>query len=295
MTLRIPKYLIIILATVFQLVNALLDYRLGGQSRLVSLYSIAVLGVAISLSYHESLLFTGLTAVVYLIAGHHPQLPFTLAEAMDIVFLFGITILMSKLMSEHRNVRQIAVHDPLTGLYNHAFILNEVQREIERSHRYGRAMSVVMLDIDHFKRYNDTYGHLQGDVVLRETAYILRSKLRTTDMIGRYGGEEFAAVLPEANLTQARMVAERLRTGVTEHSTKHRGIMIPIHISLGVATCTPGTKTGEILIEQADQALYEAKRKGRNQVVVFTPGMAEMPGNASDDTLPEPDAAAADI
>lgn len=275
MLLRIPKYIVVLCAVLVQLLNVLLDWRFDGVTHSISAYAIPVIAVAMFLQYTESLLFTVGTSLLYIMAGYHDGISFALPEAIDLVFLFVVTMLIGKLMDEHRNVSQMAINDPLTGLFNRAFLFKQIEKELDRAHRYGRAMSLVMVDIDHFKQYNDTFGHQQGDVVLREAAYILRSHVRTTDIVGRYGGEEFGVVLPETNLGQARVVGERLRTGVGEHSAKSKGIQGTIHISAGIATCTPGTRTAEALVEQADQALYEAKHRGRNQVVLYTPGMGE--------------------
>lgn len=280
MLLRIPKYIVVLCTVLVQLLNVLLDWQFHGVTHSISAYAIPVIAVAMFLRYTESLLFTVGTSILYIIAGYHNAgyndgISFALPEAMDLVFLFVVTMLISKLMDEHRNVSQMAINDPLTGLFNHAFLFKQIEKELDRAHRYGRAMSLVMVDIDNFKQYNDTFGHQQGDVVLREAAYILRSHVRSTDIVGRYGGEEFGVVLPETNLGQARVVGERLRTGVGEHSAKSKGIQGTIHISAGIATCTPGTRTAEALVEQADQALYEAKHRGRNQVVLYTPGMVE--------------------
>jgi len=278
-------------AALFQIFLGFLDHKLGAGARSISLYAIPVFGIALYFRYVESLAFATGTAIIYLLAGGISDWRLNLTEALDVVFLLGVAVILAKLMEEHRHISQIAVHDTLTGLFNHAFIVSEIGREIERAHRYGRAMSLLMIDIDHFKQYNDTYGHQQGDVVLREVAYILKSQVRVSDTVGRYGGEEFAIVLPETNLAQAKIAAERLRNAVPSHTSKHKGIMRPIYISVGVATCTPGTRSAANLIEQADRALYEAKRRGRNQVVAFTPGMdllsAEAPSAEQSQPLSE--------
>jgi len=277
LSLKISKYWPLTAAVIFQLALGYLDHRLGGEARSISLYAIPVFGVALYFSYPLSLTFATGTSIIYLLAGGLDDWQISLNETLDVIFLLGVAVLLSKLVEEHRSVRQIAVHDALTRLYNHAFIVSEVDREVERSHRYGRAMALLMIDIDHFKDYNDTYGHQQGDIVLRETGYILKSQVRATDTVGRYGGEEFAVVLPETNLVQGKLVGERLRSALATHSSKHKGIMRTIYISVGVATCTPGTRSAEMIFEQADQALYEAKRRGRDQVVAFTPGMESLP------------------
>ncbi|HEV7784720.1 MAG TPA: GGDEF domain-containing protein, partial [Thermoanaerobaculia bacterium] len=141
--------------------------------------------------------------------------------------------------------------------------------ELERARRYRYPLSVVLCDLDHFKEVNDTFGHLAGDAVLREGAAVLRRGLRSTDILGRYGGEEFLAVLPQVDLESARLAAERLRVGLESARVRlPTGSELRITASFGVASRDdlPGLLTTDLLVSLADRRLYEAKAAGRNCV-----------------------------
>jgi len=163
--------------------------------------------------------------------------------------------------------RRLANTDGLTGLYNHRHFQERLHQEIERARRYRRALALIMADLDHFKSYNDTYGHPRGDEVLIEVARALRQASRTTDIPARYGGEEFALILPETSRQDAQRVAERVRQCVEGlgFEWEVEGQHPRLTISLGVAALRPAWDR-ERLLEAADAALYEAKRKGRNRV-----------------------------
>jgi two-component system, cell cycle response regulator len=164
-------------------------------------------------------------------------------------------------------LRKQATYDFLTGLRNREAILNELQRECERASRNGLPLSVVMIDVDHFKRVNDTYGHQAGDKVLAEVAKRMASEARTYEAIGRYGGEEFLIVLSECDSAGAGKMAERVRCAVAARDCDVQGIKIPVTISLGVASSSPTVHpTMELLIEMADAAMYRAKQTGRNRM-----------------------------
>ena len=162
--------------------------------------------------------------------------------------------------------------DSLTGLYNHRYYQERVRSEIKRAERYDRPMSVIMLDIDHFKSLNDTHGHPVGDTVLQEMAKVLYTEARgEIDIITRYGGEEFALILPETELEGARAVAERIRLGVQRHVFEGKdGETMPVTISLGVAQFPIHSAEPEGLIMAADLAMYQSKSMGRNMVTAFS-------------------------
>jgi diguanylate cyclase (GGDEF)-like protein len=168
-------------------------------------------------------------------------------------------------------LERLANFDSLTGLYNRQAILSKLRELINRAKRYKEDFSVSMLDIDHFKKVNDRYGHLTGDDVLEKIAALIRQNIRDTDIAGRYGGEEFIIILPQANLSSALVVAERIRNIIENAEMKDSaGNVFAITVSQGLS----GWERGEdaySLISRADEALYKAKANGRNRVEI-SPG-----------------------
>jgi diguanylate cyclase (GGDEF)-like protein len=170
----------------------------------------------------------------------------------------------------HETVQRQAVTDELTGLFNHRRFQEVMASEVERARRYGDEMALIMLDIDNFKEVNDAYGHLQGDLVLREVARVLRQSSREIDEPARYGGEEMAVALPQTDLEGAYQFAERVR-----HAVENLGLPLPsgegtlkVTASFGVASlATAGQADKDALVAAADAALYEAKRAGKNRTV----------------------------
>jgi diguanylate cyclase (GGDEF)-like protein len=164
--------------------------------------------------------------------------------------------------------QDLAVTDGLTGLYNHRHIQELLRDELRRARRYGRPLSLLMLDVDGFKLFNDTYGHPQGDVLLQSLASILRANVRSVDHVGRYGGEEFMVLLPETVRSDAVMLAERIRNAV-ERTPYQLGesASVRVTVSIGVAASPQDASEADLLVQLADQALYRAKRDGRNLVV----------------------------
>jgi two-component system, cell cycle response regulator len=164
-------------------------------------------------------------------------------------------------------LRNLSIHDGLTELYNHRYIMETLAGEVQRCGRYDASVSVLMLDIDRFKLVNDTYGHQAGDVILREVARLLVGALRSVDAVGRYGGEEFMAVLPQTGYAEAHLTAERLRRLVVERDFRAGRTVLDLTVSIGVATF-PGADIVSVsdLIRVADGALYRAKDGGRNRV-----------------------------
>lgn len=160
--------------------------------------------------------------------------------------------------------------DSLTGLYNHRSFYERADEEVERARASGRPLSLLMIDIDNFKKYNDTLGHLKGDLVLREAAQLLRDHIRPGDIACRYGGDEFAVLCPGADKGAARDVGERLRS-VAEQAHFHQEDQLGwrITFSVGVATFPDDTDSTRGLVELADGALYISKKRGRNRVTVF--------------------------
>jgi two-component system, cell cycle response regulator len=167
----------------------------------------------------------------------------------------------------HEAIYTLAITDGLTQSHNKRYLLEFLEREMGRCHRYARPLSLLLFDIDHFKRINDTHGHLAGDFVLRELAGAIRSRVRNEQCFARYGGEEFAIVSPEAGPENARALAEKLRRMVQEYRFVFEGKRIPVTISLGVADMTHEITEPLQFIRAADEKLYAAKRGGRNRVV----------------------------
>ncbi len=160
---------------------------------------------------------------------------------------------------------QLSVTDALTGLLNRRYIEERLMEEIKRSNRHGFPMSFMMLDVDEFKSYNDTYGHPAGDEALKMVGHIIRETLRGADVAARYGGEEFAILLPQTISEEAVTIAERIRSNIEETAFPHRRVTL----SIGVASCSAELCLAENIVSAADKALYNAKHKGRNRVQAF--------------------------
>lgn len=165
----------------------------------------------------------------------------------------------------------LAITDGLTQLRIHRYFQQRLDEEIVRSEKFNHPISLIMSDIDHFKTFNDTYGHQEGDIVLMETAKVFRLNVRDVDIAARYGGEEFAVVLPETEIEEAKAIAETLRKKVEEHEYPSKQGKLKVTISLGVASFPLHAKDKMSLIKAADSALYKAKEGGRNQVKVGAP------------------------
>jgi diguanylate cyclase (GGDEF)-like protein len=173
----------------------------------------------------------------------------------------------SELMRAREQMRHFAEHDDLTALWNHRIIIERLGQEVDRSRREGSPLAVILVDLDHFKNVNDTYGHPAGDLVLKEVAAIFQRAVRSYDWVGRYGGEEFLLILPGSNFAGARLRAEQLRIEVQAAYIHDGERTIPITASFGVATGFPSDY--EALIHAADGALYRAKDNGRNCVIAI--------------------------
>jgi diguanylate cyclase (GGDEF)-like protein len=172
----------------------------------------------------------------------------------------------------YQEVEQLAILDSLVGIYNRRHWFELTAREFYRAVRYQKPLSLILLDIDHFKQVNDTYGHPLGDEVLRSLSRICEKNIRTADLVGRYGGEEFLVVLPETDEVEAVQIAERLRLATEEMRVASKNEDVQVTISLGVATLVAEIDTNlEQLVKRADEALYQAKNSGRNRVVLSDP------------------------
>jgi diguanylate cyclase (GGDEF)-like protein len=183
-----------------------------------------------------------------------------------------IKTLQDHLKESNQQLRMLSQTDPLTGLYNRRHMMATLESEFDRSNRISSPFSLLMIDLDHFKRVNDTYGHQQGDIVLQSISQEIQAQLRQYDSAARFGGEEFALLLPETNLSEGTMVAERLRQTISKIQFSDSISDLKITASIGIAAI-PHKKinTTEDLIRLADDALYAAKSNGRNRVETVPP------------------------
>jgi diguanylate cyclase (GGDEF)-like protein len=175
--------------------------------------------------------------------------------------------LQNELIAARETRRQQATHDVLTGALNRRTVLEGLQRQLSRAQRERTSVGVILMDLDHFKLINDTYGHPAGDKVLRETIARLRRELRSHDLLGRYGGEEFLIVLPGCSMAETETVAERLRQCLADEPIKLPNDQVFVTGSFGIASSTANDETAEVLLQTADASLYRAKHEGRNRVV----------------------------
>ncbi len=181
-------------------------------------------------------------------------------------------LLASELTEANARLRELAFRDGLTGLFNHRYFQELMDREMHRSVRYGSTLSLMMFDIDHFKRVNDSYGHPGGDIVLKTLAAEVQKAMRLSDIVARYGGEEFAVILPETNAAGGKVFAERLRRRIEQLEIATDSGPVKVTISIGLTTYEPGMKGEDkaAMIDAADRALYHSKENGRNKVSVFS-------------------------
>jgi len=178
--------------------------------------------------------------------------------------------LYEALQEKNRQLRELANRDGLTGLYNHRYFHEQLSKDFLRAKRYHESLSCILLDIDYFKKFNDTYGHQTGDIVLSTLGQVIRDSIRDSDFAARYGGEEFALVLYHADRPTAVNVAERLRQMVEHCEVRDKDHVLHVTISLGVATFPhEQISNPRQIVECADKALYKAKENGRNRVEYF--------------------------
>ncbi len=171
----------------------------------------------------------------------------------------------------HQEMEELTITDDLTGAFNYRYFTNKLEEEQRRASRYSQPLSLIMLDIDHFKKFNDTYGHESGNLILKELSRVAYSCVRDTDVFARYGGEEFAIILPQTSLSEAKQIASRIRESI-EKTRFFLGEGIPrqtVTVSVGLTSFPENGKSHEDLIQLADQALYRAKGSGRNVVQVI--------------------------
>lgn len=190
-------------------------------------------------------------------------------EDNQVSHIFMLIEDVTEMVSYERKLLLMTQNDALTGVHNRRFLEEKLLDEIRRSKRYNIDLSVIMLDIDFFKRINDVYGHQHGDFVLKALADNIGSNTRKTDFLTRYGGEEFCLILTDTNLDAAMSSAEQIRKNIEALDISYKGIIVNLTVSLGVAALEAGSEDVDELLDNADTALYQAKNSGRNKVVVF--------------------------
>jgi diguanylate cyclase (GGDEF)-like protein len=189
-------------------------------------------------------------------------------------FGFIIGFLIDKLYRQkailekvNHSLKEESIMDELTGQYNRRHIMYELEKEIERARRYKHTLAGIMIDVDDFKKFNDRYGHLLGDTILKEVTSVFDHCIRTIDVLGRYGGDEFIILLPEAGPETAKVVADRIKKSIGEHVVTHKKKALKVTVSIGFHYFDDLTNTDKKeFIDKIDQALYLAKTSGKNRV-----------------------------
>ena len=197
-------------------------------------------------------------------------------ELVCVCIAAGIGYLFDREVFYRLKAEQRANIDGVTGIYNHRYFQERLSSEIERASRYGRTLSVVMLDLDHFKAFNDNWGHQEGDKLLKWFARVCADCVRNMDVLARYGGEEFVVILPETGAKEALAVAERIRQTTDKQSVVEFGKNRGVTVSAGVATFPDHAQTRHALILSADAALYSAKQRGRNRCLTYDENCAHL-------------------
>jgi len=174
---------------------------------------------------------------------------------------------VTEVVAYEQRLIEMNMKDGLTGVFNRRYLEEHLTEEFSRHKRYSRPLSFILLDIDFFKKINDTYGHQCGDAVLKDVSARINSVIRDVDSLARYGGEEFCCMLPETGMESAVLLAERFRLVISEEKFSYDKDLIDVTISLGVSELRDDIKSAEVLLKKADDALYEAKETGRNKVV----------------------------
>ncbi|MBF0316821.1 MAG: diguanylate cyclase [Nitrospirae bacterium] len=177
--------------------------------------------------------------------------------------------MIDEVLDANKMLKQLSYYDGLTGIYNRLYIEKLLEKEFEKAKINGIQFSVVMFDLDHFKRVNDTYGHLAGDDVLRSVAKTVGNHLRQTDVLGRYGGEEFLIVVPDMHQGELMMFCQQIRASVEETTIQYEGVEIRVTLSIGIAAYREDMRDYLQVVHEADIALYQSKKLGRNRVTTY--------------------------
>ena len=217
------------------------------------------------------------------IKGETEDIEFVCVTLVDVT---DTSIYENMLKSAVKSLAEASNRDGLTNIYNRRFLEQTMSKEFARIKRYGGKLSFIIIDLDHFKAVNDSYGHLAGDEILKVTAKRLTDCLRSCDILARYGGEEFAVLLPETPMDGAKILADRLCLALSQEPVLYDGIEISTSGSLGVSELQENMETHEDLISQADEAMYLSKENGRNQVTIYDNKTSTLipPGASNDNT-----------
>jgi diguanylate cyclase (GGDEF)-like protein len=253
------------------------------DSPLLNLYLLPIVTSALTLGQFVTLLQVGLIAACYLFLGHATSATFLsvitagnfAADLAPMLLVAYITTMLSQdIGNAMARIKLISETDALTRTYNVRAFNALARRECAIADRYNRAFSLLMVDSDSLKKVNDTHGHEAGDRLIQTVARCMRDTLRTTDILGRYGGDEFMCLLPETASAGAAVVAERIRSRIAETPLTAGSQTISTSVSIGVAAYREHGDSLDAIAKSADRALYAAKARGRNRVAVFEPGMA---------------------
>ncbi|MCS6858793.1 MAG: GGDEF domain-containing protein [Abditibacteriales bacterium] len=279
------RVLVLLAVVGLQVGTAMMHATLGAQDYILSLYYVGIVIAAAGWGHLGGLIGATFSTGVFIVITWQRSVATLSSGLLYALFFYFIALVVGKVADEQQVIRRLTITDSLTGVFNRYHFLRQLQAEVERCQRYGNALSLLLVDVDHLKDINRRWGHQTGDQVLCEVAHVLRSHLRASDTVYRYDGGEFALILPEVRADDAYGVAERLRQIVEERVATSLQLSHPVTIAIGVADTSGSAlltlwETSEMerralqagmdqLLERADQALYEAKRAGRNCVRIW--------------------------
>lgn len=261
-------------------ITYVLYYTGRANSPLLNLYLLPIVTSALTLGQMATLLQVGLVGACYLFLGHstNPEFfssgtagDFAVDLAPMLLVAYITTMLSQNILNTMARIKLISETDELTQAYNMRAFNAIAERECALAERYHRILSLLMVDSDNLKKVNDTHGHEAGDHLIRHVVQCLRLELRTTDVVARYGGDEFMCLLPETGAAAAAGVAERIRKRIAEAPIAAGAISIPTSVSIGIAAYPEHGTRLEVIAKNADRALYTSKAQGRNRVTVFSP------------------------
>lgn len=277
-----PHYLLVPMLAVTVVLNTYIFLIPDSRHRILMLWFVTLLFMAGRAGFREVMILAGVMAAGYLIAVSGPRSGSSFPEELALAAVFLLInayagLVFERLRYEHREMRtlrlrfaELARTDALTGIANRRGFEEALRAELARVERYGGRCCVAMIDVDHFKNYNDRMGHPEGDALLRQLADVIKSGLRTGDLAARYGGEEFGVVMINTRLADGAEVVERLRRSIEETCFPHREVQPEgkLTVSAGVAEFPGDGDNDEAVVVAADSALYRAKAAGRNRVLL---------------------------